>query len=102
MRRIAVRFPHLSMSTSTGYGSTETGGIASWAPNWMLRAVPGCVGPLLPTVHGAESPTTGGLRSPMGRRGTFSIRSAITMLGYWRNDAANQEEDPAGKVGGLG
>jgi long-chain acyl-CoA synthetase len=89
MRRIGVRFPHLSMSTSTGYGSTETGGIASWAPNWMLRAVPGCVGPLLPTVTARITDDRGAML-PDGAEGNIEIRSAITMLGYWRNDAANE------------
>jgi len=90
MRRIAVRFPHLSMSTSTGYGSTETGGIATWAPNWMLRAVPGCVGPLLPTVAARITDDRGAVLSD-GAEGNIEIRSAITMLGYWRNDAANED-----------
>jgi acyl-CoA synthetase (AMP-forming)/AMP-acid ligase II len=90
MRRIAVRFPHLSMSTSTGYGSTETGGIASWAPNWMLRAVPGCVGPLLPTVTARITDDRGAVL-PDGVEGNIEIRSALTMLGYWRNDAANKD-----------
>jgi long-chain acyl-CoA synthetase len=90
MRRIAVRFPHLAMSTSTGYGSTETGGIASWAPNWMLRAVPGCVGPLLPTVSARITDNVGAVL-PEGEEGNIEIRSALTMLGYWRNDAANEE-----------
>ena len=90
MRRIAVRFPHLSMSTSTGYGSTETGGIASWAPNWMLRAVPGCVGPLLPTVAARITDDRGAVL-PDGAEGNIEIRSALTMLGYWRNDDANKD-----------
>jgi long-chain acyl-CoA synthetase len=90
MRRIAARFPHLSMSTSTGYGSTETGGIASWAPNWMLRAVPGCVGPLLPTVAARITDDQGAVL-PDGMEGNIEIRSALTMLGYWRNDAANAD-----------
>ena len=90
MRRIAVRFPHLAMSTSTGYGSTETGGIASWAPNWMLRAVPGCVGPLLPTVTARITDDEGAVL-PDGAEGNIEIRSALTMLGYWRNDGANEE-----------
>jgi acyl-CoA synthetase (AMP-forming)/AMP-acid ligase II len=90
MRRIAARFPHLSMSTSTGYGSTETGGIASWAPNWMLRAIPGCVGPLLPTVEARITDDQGGVL-PDGAEGNIEIRSALTMLGYWRNEAADKE-----------
>jgi acyl-CoA synthetase (AMP-forming)/AMP-acid ligase II len=90
MRRIAVRFPHLSTSTSTGYGSTETGGIASWAPNWMLRAVPGCVGPLLPTVAARITDDRGAVL-PDGAEGNIEIRSALTMLGYWRNDGANED-----------
>jgi long-chain acyl-CoA synthetase len=88
MRRIAVRFPHLATTTSTGYGSTETGGIASWAPNWMLRAVPGCVGPLLPTVQARITDDEGAVL-PEGMEGNIEIRSAITMLGYWHNEAAN-------------
>jgi long-chain acyl-CoA synthetase len=89
LRRIAARFPHLSMSTSTGYGSTETGGIASWAPNWMLRAVPGCVGPPLPTIE-VRITDDKGATVPEGVEGNIEIRNALTMLGYWRNDAANR------------
>ena len=89
MRRIAVRFPHLALSTSTGYGSTETGGIASWAPNWMLRAVPGCVGPLLPTVAVRITDDQGAVL-PDGEEGNIEIRSALTMLGYWRNQTADE------------
>ena len=33
------RFPHLTGTMSSGYGSTETG-LLSFAPNWMLRVAP--------------------------------------------------------------
>lgn len=90
LRRVAARFPHLAGSVSTGYGSTETGGIASWAPNWMLRAVPGCVGPLLPTVQVRITDDEGGVL-PDGAEGNVEIRNPHTMLGYWGNAAANAE-----------
>ena len=32
-----------------------------------------------------------GAELPEGAEGNIEIRSALTMLGYWRNDAANQE-----------
>lgn len=88
MRRIAVRFPHLASTTSTGYGSTETGGITSWAPNWMLRASPGCVGPVLPTVSVRITDDNGAVL-PDGEEGNIEVRSAQTMLGYWRNEDAD-------------
>jgi acyl-CoA synthetase (AMP-forming)/AMP-acid ligase II len=90
LRRVAARFPHLDGSVSTGYGSTETGGIASWAPNWMLRAVPGCVGPLLPTIEARITDDQGVVLAD-GEEGNIEIRNPHTMLGYWRNDAANEE-----------
>jgi acyl-CoA synthetase (AMP-forming)/AMP-acid ligase II len=88
LRRVAQRFPHLAGSVSTGYGSTETGGIASWAPNWMLRAAPGCVGPLLPTVAVRITDDEGGVLDE-GEEGNVEIKNPHTMLGYWANDAAN-------------
>jgi long-chain acyl-CoA synthetase len=90
LRRVAVRFPHLADSVSTGYGSTETGGIASWAPNWMLRAVPGCVGPLLPTIQVRITDDVGATLAE-GEEGNIEIRNPHTMLGYWGNEAANAE-----------
>ena len=51
IRRLDQTLPHLAGTMSTGYGSTETGALVSFAPNWMLTASPDCVGPPLPTVE---------------------------------------------------
>ncbi len=90
VRRTESRFPHLANTMSTGYGSTETGGLVSWAPNWMLQAATDCVGPALPTV---AIRITGDDGVPLrdGMEGNVEARSPIVMLGYWRNEEANAE-----------
>jgi acyl-CoA synthetase (AMP-forming)/AMP-acid ligase II len=90
MRRAAERFPHLDNTMSTGYGSTETGGLATWAPNWMLQAAIDCVGPALPTVDVRITDETGAVVAD-GVEGNVEVRCPIVMLGYWRNDQANRE-----------
>ena len=90
VRRTEQRFPHLANTVSTGYGSTETGGLVSWAPNWMLQEATDCVGPALPTVSIRITDDDG---EPVaeGVEGNVEARSPIVMLGYWDNDAANAE-----------
>lgn len=90
MRRTAERFPHLDNTMSSGYGSTETGGLATWAPNWMLQAAIDCVGPAMPTVDVRIVDETGAAVQD-GVEGNVEVRCPIVMLGYWRNDAANKE-----------
>jgi acyl-CoA synthetase (AMP-forming)/AMP-acid ligase II len=90
MKRAGERFPHLDNTMSTGYGSTETGGLATWAPNWMLQAAIDCVGPALPTVEVRITDETGA-PVPDGTEGNVEVRCPNVMLGYWRNDAANAE-----------
>ncbi|HEY3674125.1 MAG TPA: class I adenylate-forming enzyme family protein [Acidimicrobiia bacterium] len=89
LRQIEERFPHLAGSTSTGYGSTETG-LISWAPGWMLQAAPDCVGPLMPTSQ-ARITDDNGTELPPGEEGNIEARSWMSMLGYWQNDAATAE-----------
>jgi long-chain acyl-CoA synthetase len=89
IRQIEERFPHLESSVSTGYGSTETG-LISWAPGWMLKAAPDCVGPTTPTCE-ARIADDDGTVLPEGAEGNIEARSWMSMLGYWRNDAANAE-----------
>ncbi len=89
IRQIEERFPHLESSVSSGYGSTETG-LISWAPGWMLKAAPDCVGPLTPTGQ-ARITDEDGTELPPGAEGNIEARSWMSMLGYWRNDAANAE-----------
>jgi acyl-CoA synthetase (AMP-forming)/AMP-acid ligase II len=90
VRRTEARFPHLKGTFSSGYGSTETGGLVSWAPNWMLQVAPDCVGPVLPTVQ-VRITDDAGDPLPDGEEGNIEARCPIGMLGYWRNDAANAE-----------
>jgi acyl-CoA synthetase (AMP-forming)/AMP-acid ligase II len=89
VRQIEERFPHLAGAVSSGYGSTETG-LISWAPGWMLKAAPDCVGPLMPTVD-ARITDDDGTELPSGSEGNIEARSWMSMLGYWRNDAADAE-----------
>jgi long-chain acyl-CoA synthetase len=89
IRQIEERFPHLESSVSSGYGSTETG-LISWAPGWMLKVRPDCVGPLMPTSQ-ARITDDDGTEVPAGTEGNIEARSWMAMLGYWQNDAANAE-----------
>jgi acyl-CoA synthetase (AMP-forming)/AMP-acid ligase II len=89
VRQIEERFPHLDSSVSSGYGSTETG-LLSWAPGWMLKEAPDCVGPVTPTMD-VRITADDGATLPDGSEGNIEARSAMSMLGYWQNDAANAE-----------
>ncbi len=90
IRRLEERLPHLTGTMSTGYGSTETGALVSFAPNWMLVASPDCVGPALPTVEIRITDELGAVL-PEGEEGNICVRSPLLMKGYYRNDAANAE-----------
>ena len=90
MRNTERRFPHLANTMSTGYGSTETGGLVSWAPNWMLQEATDCVGPPLPTVE-IRITDDDGVPVSGGAEGNVEARSPIVMLGYWHNEAANAQ-----------
>jgi long-chain acyl-CoA synthetase len=90
IRRVEAGFPHLKDTMSTGYGSTETGALVSFAPNWMLVASPDCIGPPLPTVDVRITGPMGEVL-PEGEEGVICVRSPLLMNGYYRNDAANAE-----------
>jgi acyl-CoA synthetase (AMP-forming)/AMP-acid ligase II len=90
IRRTEERFPHLKGTFSSGYGSTESGGLISFAPNALLRAAPDCVGPPLPGIEVAILDDLGE-PVPEGEVGNICARSALVMLGYWRHDEANAE-----------
>jgi long-chain acyl-CoA synthetase len=90
IRKAESRFPHITNTISSGYGSTETGGLVSFAPNWMLQAAPDCVGPPLPTVE-VRITDEHGEPVAAGVEGNVEARSPIVMLEYWRNDAATAE-----------
>ena len=90
VRRIEERFPHLAGSTSSGYGSTETGGFVSWTPNSMLTIEVDCVGTILPTVE-VRITDDGGGQLHDGHEGDIWVRSPLVMLGYWKNEEANAQ-----------
>jgi long-chain acyl-CoA synthetase len=90
MRRLSVRFPHLDHTMSTGYGSTETGSLVSFAPNWMIEATPECIGPALPTCE-VRITDDQGIEQPEGGEGNICVRSPLLMNEYWRHPAANAE-----------
>jgi acyl-CoA synthetase (AMP-forming)/AMP-acid ligase II len=86
IRRVEAAFPHLTGTMSTGYGSTESG-LISWAPNWMLRIAPDCVGTVLPT-NDLRITDDFGDEVPDGTEGNIEMRGPAAMVGYWRNDEA--------------
>ena len=79
IRRTEARFPHLKGTFSSGYGSTESGGLISYATNAMLAEAVDCVGPPLPTVEVKIVD------------GEICARSPIVMLGYYNNEQANAD-----------
>jgi long-chain acyl-CoA synthetase len=89
IRRTEERFPHLKGTFSSGYGSTESGGLISYASNAMLVAAPECVGPPLPTVE-VRIVDPMGEDVPVGEEGEICARSPLVMQGYWRHPEANE------------
>ena len=89
-RRVYDRFPHLEHTMSTGYGSTETGALVSFAPSFLLEASPDCIGPALPTVQ-VRIIDEDGVEQPEGGVGNIWVRSPLVMTEYWRHPAANAE-----------
>jgi len=90
IRRTEAAFPHLTGTFSTGYGSTESGGLISYASNAMIRLVPECVGPVLPTIE-VRIVDDAGNDLPDGEEGNICCRSPLVMMEYWRNPQANAE-----------
>jgi len=90
LRAITDRFPHLEGNLGSGYGSTESGGLISYAPASMLRAAENCVGPPLPTVQ-VKIVDEDGKQLPDGENGRICARSPLVMLEYLKDAAANAE-----------
>ncbi len=104
MRTVGVRFPHLTASIGSGYGSSETGGLVSYAHGFMLREAANCVGPPLPTVE-IEILDEEGRSLPDGENGHIWVRSPMVMLEYMNNPKANAESFRPGRwvdTGDLG
>jgi acyl-CoA synthetase (AMP-forming)/AMP-acid ligase II len=90
IRRTEEVFPHLKGTFSTGYGSTETGGLVSYATNAMITIAPDCVGPTLPTIQ-VRIVDDEGHDVPEGDEGNIVARSPLVMKEYWRHPEANAE-----------
>lgn len=90
VRRTEARFPHLKGTFSSGYGSTETGGLVSWTPNSMLRIASNTVGPPLPSVE-VKITDAAGDTLPDGVEGYICVRSPLVMREYWNHPSANAE-----------
>lgn len=90
IRRTEERFPHLKGTFSSGYGSTESGALISFASNAMIARAPECVGPPLPTV-GVRIIDDDGNDLPEGEVGNIVARSPLVMREYWRNPEATAD-----------
>jgi acyl-CoA synthetase (AMP-forming)/AMP-acid ligase II len=90
IRRTEEKFPHLKGTFSTGYGSTESGGLISYATNAMISVAPDCVGPPLPTIE-VRIVDDEGHDVPEGDEGNICARSPLVMKEYWRHPEANAE-----------
>lgn len=104
LRTIGETFPQLANSAGSGYGSSETGGLVSYANNAMLREAANCVGPPLPTVQ-IKIVDDAGEEVPPGEAGRVCVRSPLVMLEYLNNPKANAESFLPGRyvdTGDLG
>ncbi len=90
LRAVEQRFPHLADSLGSGYGSTETGGLVSYANRAMLRETENCVGPPLPTVQ-VKIVDEAGQTLPEAQNGRICVRSPLVMLGYLNDPDANAD-----------
>jgi long-chain acyl-CoA synthetase len=90
LRAVEQRFPHLEPTLGSGYGSTESGGLISYANRSMLREAANCVGPPLPTVR-VKIVDDAGKTLPDGRNGRICVRSPLVMLEYLNNPDADAE-----------
>jgi acyl-CoA synthetase (AMP-forming)/AMP-acid ligase II len=75
------RLPHLKDTFASGYGMTESGGLVSHAPNFMLRIAEDCVGPPLPTIE-VRIEGSDGTPASDGEIGVICVRSPIVMKEY--------------------
>ncbi len=89
-RAIHERFPHLNQSVGSGYGSTESGALVSYASGEMLNKASNCVGAPMPGVE-VKIIDEEGKEVPEGEVGLICARSAMVMLGYDANPKANAE-----------
>ena len=90
IRATEERFPHLVDTFTSGYGSTEAGGMVSHASNEMLKASPDSIGMGMPTVS-LKIVDEDGREVPEGEGGAICVRSPLNMLGYWEDEESTAE-----------
>ena len=90
VRATEERFPHLVNTFTSGYGSTEAGGMVSHASNEMLRANADSIGMAMPTVS-LKVVDENEDEVPEGESGAICVRSPLTMIGYWEDPEATAE-----------
>ncbi|MCP5056441.1 MAG: acyl--CoA ligase [bacterium] len=80
-------FPSSAQNLGTGYGSSETVGVVSQITADEFEAHPTSVGRTTPTMEVEIRDTTGNAL-PEPQEGEIFVRSAYTILEYWRNPEA--------------
>ena len=88
-RAIRERLPDAAPQMQVGYGSTETGALATIATSQMLFDDPTCAGTPLPTVQ-VEIRDSSGHRVPDGTVGEVCVRGPNVMPGYWNQSDATE------------
>jgi acyl-CoA synthetase (AMP-forming)/AMP-acid ligase II len=89
-RTVREKIPTAAHAFNVGYGSTETGGLATMATNDMLVEHPDCVGRPLPTSAVAIFDDDG-KPLPDGEVGHVCIRGPNVTPGYWDNPKATDD-----------
>jgi len=90
VRATEERFPHLVDTFTSGYGSTEAGGMVSHASNEMLKANADSIGMGMPTVS-LKVVDEDGVEVAEGESGAICVRSPLTMTEYWEDPEATAE-----------
>jgi acyl-CoA synthetase (AMP-forming)/AMP-acid ligase II len=87
----AVReaLPNAAHSVSIGYGLTESSGLATSAPDDLLREHPDSVGRAIPTVQVAIRDDNDD-DLPEGVEGEVCLRGPMVIPGYWRDPEATR------------
>lgn len=88
-RAIRERLPDAAPQMQVGYGSTETGALATIATSQMLQDDPTCAGTPLPTVQ-VEIRDSNGHPVPDGTVGEVCVRGPNVMPGYWNQPEATE------------
>ena len=95
-RRMRAAFPSTRGDLGHGYGSTETGALATLTGGDEWAAFPDAVGRPVPTVQ-VEIHAADGRVLPEGDEGEVCVRSPLVMLGYWNRPEETAETLGAGR-----